>query len=188
MVHSILAVCLVLGPPAGAKPCLVRKPAARRRPVPRSGRGNTLFASASSSRPAAPRPVLPHRERALAAIAQAKRELRHCRTASSAMSFANTSPTKSLWSFQARDVSRAARPHHDLSRQVHRSRSDAAHPEGRAAALYQDAVERPSPKTGKPMAAASHRFYLALVKGLFVGRAQRVSAKPLRRRAARGPR
>jgi len=37
----------------------------------------------------------------------------------------------------------------------------------RAAALYQEAVERPSPKTGKPMAAASHRFYLALVKGLF---------------------
>ena len=37
----------------------------------------------------------------------------------------------------------------------------------RAAALYQEAVERPNPKTGKPMAAASHRFYLALVKGLF---------------------
>ena len=37
----------------------------------------------------------------------------------------------------------------------------------RAAALYQDAVERPSPKTGKPVAAASHRFYLALVKGMF---------------------
>lgn len=37
----------------------------------------------------------------------------------------------------------------------------------RAAALYQESVERPNPKTGKPMAAASHRFYLALVKGLF---------------------
>jgi len=38
----------------------------------------------------------------------------------------------------------------------------------RAAALYQETVERPNPKTGKPMAAASHRFYLALVKGMFV--------------------
>ena len=37
----------------------------------------------------------------------------------------------------------------------------------RAEALYQEAVERKSPKTGKPMAVASHRFYLALVKGLF---------------------
>lgn len=37
----------------------------------------------------------------------------------------------------------------------------------RAATLYQETVERPNPKTGKPMAAASHRFYLALVKGMF---------------------
>lgn len=43
----------------------------------------------------------------------------------------------------------------------------------RAAALYQEAVERPNPKTGKPMAAASHRFYLTLVKSLFVWAARK---------------
>ena len=38
----------------------------------------------------------------------------------------------------------------------------------KALALYQDTVQRPSKKTGKQMAAASHRHYLALTKGFFL--------------------
>ena len=36
-----------------------------------------------------------------------------------------------------------------------------------AAELYRSAVQDPTPKTGRPMAAASHRFYLSLAKTLF---------------------
>ena len=36
-----------------------------------------------------------------------------------------------------------------------------------AADLYRSAVQDPTPKTGRPMAAASHRFYLSLAKTLF---------------------
>lgn len=38
----------------------------------------------------------------------------------------------------------------------------------RASALYQEIIGRTSQKTGKPMAAASHRHYLALTKGFFL--------------------
>ena len=71
-----------------------------------------------------------------------------------------------------RDVSRAACPHHDLSGPVHRSRFGQLTP--RRCRAVPKAVERPSPKTGKPMAAASHRFYLALVKGMFTWAVQRL--------------
>jgi integrase len=36
-----------------------------------------------------------------------------------------------------------------------------------AVALYKSAVQEPTPKTGRPMAAASHRFYLSLAKTFF---------------------
>lgn len=38
----------------------------------------------------------------------------------------------------------------------------------KAADIYQNIVQRPSKKTGKQMAAASHRHYLALAKGFFI--------------------
>lgn len=37
----------------------------------------------------------------------------------------------------------------------------------RATAIYQHAVQQPTKKTGKPMAAATHRFYLKLCQGMF---------------------
>lgn len=49
-----------------------------------------------------------------------------------------------------------------------------------AATLYRSLVQEPTPKTGRPMAAASHRFYLSLAKTLFAWavRKKYLSANP----------
>lgn len=51
-----------------------------------------------------------------------------------------------------------------------------------AAALYKSAVQEPTPKTGRPMAAASHRFYLSLAKTFFAWaeRKKYVSGNPFK--------
>lgn len=51
-----------------------------------------------------------------------------------------------------------------------------------AAASYRAAIARPSPKTGKQLEAASHRFYLSLAKGFFLWaeRAGHIAASPFR--------
>jgi integrase len=43
----------------------------------------------------------------------------------------------------------------------------------RAEALYRAAIEQPTAKTGRPMAAASHRFYLNLARGFYAWAARR---------------
>jgi len=104
---------------------------------------------------------------ALAAIAQAKRELQATqnRTLAEVMDEYFTEKERSGRSKPETCQEQHARVSVFLQRYLDTDIGQLTPP--RAADLYQEAVERKNTKTGKPMAAASHRFYLALVKGMF---------------------